>query len=138
MNSLYRELDESQQKMLRGPGDETICGYPIRDLVIFADACRVAGVGPKELKDFVGNVEATCDAVVKAMDEHLARCLEKYLKPTAIYENEEAEEDVLIEALEKNTEEIEKRRTIVTLSIENIYKEKSKHWKRSSRHFVTE
>lgn len=67
--------------MIQSLGDETICGYPIRDLVVFADACRVAGVGPKELKDFVGNVEATYDAVVKAMDEHLVRCLEEYLRP---------------------------------------------------------
>lgn len=68
--------------MIPSPGDETICGYPIRDLVIFADACRVAGVGPIELKDFVGNVEAAYSVVAKAMDEHLARCLEKYLRPT--------------------------------------------------------
>lgn len=59
------------------PGDETIYGYQIRDLVIFADACRVAGVGPKELKEFVGNVEAAYDVVAKAMDEHLARCLKE-------------------------------------------------------------
>lgn len=64
------------QPMPQSPGDETICGYLIRDLVIFADACRVAGVGPKGLKDFVGNVEATYDAVLKAMDEHLARCID--------------------------------------------------------------
>lgn len=68
--------------MISSLGDETIYGYPIRDLVVFADACRVAGVGPKELKDFVGNVEATYDAVVKAMDEHLARCMEDYLRPS--------------------------------------------------------
>lgn len=95
--------------MIQSPGDETICGYPIRDLVIFADACRVAGVGPKELKEFVGNVEATYSVVAKSMDEHLARCVERYLRPTAIYENEEVEEDVLIKASEKNTEEIEKK-----------------------------
>lgn len=95
--------------MIPNPGDETIYGYPIRDLVIFADAYRVAGVGPKELRDFVGNVEATYDAVVKAMDEHLARCLEEYLRPTAIYENEEVEENVLIEALEKSIGKVEKK-----------------------------
>lgn len=66
--------------MPQSPGYETIYGYPIRDLVVFADACRVAGVGPKELKDFVGNVEATYDAVVKAMDEHLARFMKDYLR----------------------------------------------------------
>lgn len=70
--------------MPQSPGDETIYGYPIRDLVIFADACRVAGVGPKELKDFVGNVEAAYSVVAKAMDEHLARCLEEYLRPLEI------------------------------------------------------
>ena len=70
--------------MPQSPGDETIYGYPIRDLVIFADACRVAGVGPKELKEFVGNVEAAYDVVSKAMDEHLARCLEEYLRPLEI------------------------------------------------------
>lgn len=68
--------------MTQSPGGETIYGYPIRDLVIFADACRVAGVGPKELKEFVGNVEAAYDVVAKAMDKHLARCLKEYLKPT--------------------------------------------------------
>lgn len=77
--------------MISNPGDETICGYPIRDLVIFADACRVAGVGPKELKDFVWNVEEAYSVVAKAMDEHLARCLEKYLRPTTTHETGEAE-----------------------------------------------
>lgn len=67
--------------IVNSPGDETIYGYPINDFVIFADACRVAGVVPKELKDFVGNVEAAYSLAVKAMDEHLARCLEEYLRP---------------------------------------------------------
>lgn len=70
-------------------GDETIFGYQIKDLVIFADACRVAGVGPKELKEFVGNVEVAYDVVVKAMDEHLARCMEDYLRPSLYPEREE-------------------------------------------------
>lgn len=39
--------------MTQSPGDETIYGYPIRDLVIFAEACHLAGDVPKELKDFV-------------------------------------------------------------------------------------
>lgn len=95
--------------MPQSPGDETICGYPIRDLVIFADACRVAGVGPKELKDFAGDVETIYGAVAKSMDEHLARCLEEYLRPTKPYEIDEAEYDALTEALKKNTEKIEKK-----------------------------
>lgn len=95
--------------MIQSPGDETIYGYPINDLVIFADACRVAGVGPKELKDFVGNVEEAYSVVVKAIDEHLARCLEEYLRPTIPYETDEAEDDALTEALKKNTEKIEKK-----------------------------
>lgn len=102
-------VGQGNRPMIQSPGDETIYGYPINDLVIFADACRVAGVGPKELKDFVGNIEAAYDVVAKAMDEHLARCLEEYLRPTEIYENEKVEGDVLIEALEKNTEKIEKK-----------------------------
>lgn len=130
-------VGNEQYPMIPSLGDETICGYPIRDLVIFADACRVAGVGPKELKEFVGNVEAAYDVVVKAMDEHLARSLEEYLKPTAIYENEEAEEDVLIEALEKNTEKIEKKANDCYAEYRNTYKGKPKHWKGSLRHFVT-
>lgn len=77
--------------MIPSPGDETIYGYPINDLVIFADACRVAGVGPKELKDFVGNVEEVYSVVVKAMDEHLEKLLEEYLRPTTTHETGEAE-----------------------------------------------
>ena len=76
-----RDYPEGTGIMPQILGDETICGYPIRDLAVFADACRVAGVGPKELKDFVGNVEEAYSVVVKAMDEHLARCLEEYLRP---------------------------------------------------------
>lgn len=106
-DSLYPEITTAP--MPQSSGDETIYGYPIRDLVIFADACRVAGVRSKELKDFVGNVEAAYSVVAKAMDEHLARCLEEYLRPTTICENEEVEEDVLIEALEKNTGKVEKK-----------------------------
>ena len=79
--------------MIPSPGDETIYGYPINDLIIFADACRVAGVGLKELKDFVGNIETAYDVVAKAMDEHLARCLKKYLRPTTTHETGEAEKE---------------------------------------------
>lgn len=82
MNALYHDIDSCQQRMPQSPGDETIYGYQIRDLVIFADACRVAGVGPKELKEFVGNAEVAYDIVAKAMDEHLARCFEEYLRPS--------------------------------------------------------
>lgn len=84
-------VGQENYPMISNPGDETICGYPIRDLIIFADACRVAGVGPKELKDFVGNVEVAYGVVAKAMDEHLARCLEEYLKPTTTHKTGEVE-----------------------------------------------
>lgn len=99
----------NEYPMISSPGDGTIYGYPINDLIIFADACRIAGVGPKELKDFVGNIETAYDVVAKAMDEHLARCLEEYLRPTIPYETDEAEYDALIEASKKNTEKIEKK-----------------------------
>lgn len=81
----------NEYPMIPNPGDGTIYGYPINDLVIFADACRVAGVEPKELKDFVGNIEAAYSVVAKAMDENLARCLEEYLRPTTTYETGEVE-----------------------------------------------
>lgn len=81
----------NEYPMIPNPGDGTIYGYPINDLVIFADACRVAGVEPKELKEFVGNVEKAYSVVAKAMDEHLARCLEEYLRPTTTYETGEVE-----------------------------------------------
>ena len=81
----------NEHPMIPNHGDGTIYGYPIRDLVIFADACRVARVGPKELKDFVGNIGTAYDVAAKAMDEHLARCLEKYLRPTTTHETGEVE-----------------------------------------------
>lgn len=81
----------NEYPMIPSTGDETICGYPINDLVIFADACRVAGVGPKELKDFVRNIETAYDVVAKAMDEYLAKCLEEYLRPTTTHETGEGE-----------------------------------------------
>lgn len=102
-------VGQENYPMISNPGDGTIYGYPINDLIIFADACRVAGVGPKELKDFVGDVEAIYGAVAKSMDEYLARCLEEYLRPTIPYETDEAEDDALTEALKKNTEKIEKK-----------------------------
>lgn len=67
--------------MPQSPGDETICGYPIRDLVIFAEACRVAGVGPEDLKNFVRNIEAAYAVASKAFAEHLTRCFADHLKP---------------------------------------------------------
>lgn len=63
------------------PIDGTAYGYPVKELVVFAEACRVAGVGPEDLKDFVRNIEAAYAVASKAFDEHLTRCFADHLKP---------------------------------------------------------
>ena len=49
-------LQEALRKLARyedAEGRETCCGYPVRDLIVFAEACRQAGVEEKDLHLFV-------------------------------------------------------------------------------------
>lgn len=89
-------------------------------------------LGPQRHYEWVGGSwieslkKAKSDIENWIMDEYLARCSEEYLRTTAIYENEEAEEDVLIEALEKNTEKIVKKANDCYAEYRKYLQEKAK------------
>ena len=44
--------------------NKTICGYPVDELIVFADACRKAEITNDQLHDFAANVK---DAYMYAM-----------------------------------------------------------------------
>ena len=89
-------------------------------------------LGPRRHYEWVGGSwieslkKAKSDIENWIMDEHLSRCSEEYLRTTAIYENEEAEEDVLIKALEKNTEKIVKKANDCYAEYRKYLQEKAK------------
>ena len=60
----------------------TVYGYPVRELVLFATACRQAGVTEADLHDYALNFEAVCqlvmDEVYKAHTEAIAKALGGY------------------------------------------------------------
>lgn len=56
------EIDTNNTKR---PGPQTICGYPIDDLIKLAFACRNFGVTNDELRDFIRNVDLTADCEKK-------------------------------------------------------------------------
>lgn len=47
----------------------TIYGYPVRDLGIFAEACRLQNVRVEDLHSFVLNLQAAFEVVYKSMQE---------------------------------------------------------------------
>lgn len=57
--------------------DDTIFGYKIKDLRIFAEACRKAEVTDDDLKEFVGNVEKAYTFVRLEQEEALRKAMDK-------------------------------------------------------------
>lgn len=51
------------------PTVEKVCGYPIKDLVVFAIACREQDISEKDLRGFVLNAEQAYEWIWKMMAE---------------------------------------------------------------------
>lgn len=47
---------------------ETIYGYKIEDLILFAQACRNQGITENDLKDFATNCEFAYKTIIDEMD----------------------------------------------------------------------
>ena len=58
---------------------KTICGYDAEELIIFADACRKAGILPHELHTFVLRTESAYAYVENRLQEELTAELERIL-----------------------------------------------------------
>lgn len=55
--------------------DSTVCGYRVKELLLFAEACRKQGITETELHDFCLNVESAYQLVIDEQRE----VTEKYL-----------------------------------------------------------
>lgn len=71
----------------------TVYGYPAKDLIMFAWACREMNVSELDLKKFVGNVSFAFDFVQKEYEKMLNRTLEDVLEDMKINFPEEVSED---------------------------------------------
>lgn len=58
-----------EEKIRKG----TFCGYSFEELLIFAEACRKAGIEEHDLKDFCRNVQSAFEYVYSKMLEELDR-----------------------------------------------------------------
>ena len=73
LTEYYHHRTDVQHEALREALDRvpevTICGYPIRELVIFAEACRTQGVEIEQMKALSMNLEYAFEIIQKAMDK---------------------------------------------------------------------
>ena len=65
--------DEIEEQMRK----HTFCGYSFEELLIFAEACRKAGIEEHDLKVFCKNVESAFNYVYSKMVEELDRNYKK-------------------------------------------------------------
>lgn len=62
-----------EEKIRKG----TFCGYSFEELLIFAEACRKAGIEERDLKDFCKNVQSAFEYIHSKMVEELDRKIMK-------------------------------------------------------------
>lgn len=58
-------------------GNRTIYGFPIRELAVLAEACRLQGITPEELHGFVLNLGTAIEIVYKSMQEQWDKAIKK-------------------------------------------------------------
>ena len=56
---------------------ETVCGYPMEDLVQFAIACRNAGITEDQLRDFHDFEELAIKEIYRRIREEFAQAVEE-------------------------------------------------------------
>lgn len=57
--------------------ERTIYGYPVRELAILAETCRLQGIQHHELHEFVLNLGGAFEIVMKSFQDELDRTIRK-------------------------------------------------------------
>ena len=60
-------------------GSETCCGYPLRDLIVFAEACRQAGVEERDLHLFVVSADSAIRFGAEEFDRLCKKAFEDFI-----------------------------------------------------------
>lgn len=68
--------------------DQTVYGYRLRDLLIFADACRKAEITNDELKIFVQSTEKMLDIFVKKVESEMVKSFDSFFNENIFQEGE--------------------------------------------------
>ena len=59
---------------------DTVYGYPVKEICVFAYACREAGITNEELHDFVLNYSMGAQLAMKAAQESFQKTVQEVLK----------------------------------------------------------
>lgn len=67
----HDRLEAERFEELKNPADppETVCGYPLQELVLFAQACRQNGVENQDLVSFAHDIVVIRDMVRRDLQE---------------------------------------------------------------------
>ena len=65
--------------MERISSEQTICGYPLYELIAFAQMCRREGIREGELKAFITNCQRAYDLIRRETQEAMFRSLQSQL-----------------------------------------------------------
>ena len=66
--------------MERINSETTICGYPLYDLLAFAQICRRENIQEDELKDFVNNCSKAYEIIKRETQQAMFDCIKSQLK----------------------------------------------------------
>lgn len=64
--------------------DAQVYGFRLKDIIVFAHACRMAGVQNHELKDFVNATVWMCEVFSKKVDEETSKQLKRFFEGSVI------------------------------------------------------
>ena len=57
----------------------TVCGYPFKELMVFADACRKYNVSESDMHEFCLNAESALQYIMDKMHEQMDKQMERML-----------------------------------------------------------
>ena len=57
----------------------TVCGYPFKELMVFADACRKYNVSESDMHEFCLNAESAWQYIMDKMHEQMDKQMERML-----------------------------------------------------------
>ena len=61
-----------------------VYGYDFKDILVFADACRRAGVRNEELKDFVNATEQMYEVFAKKVNEEMGKQMKRFFEGSVV------------------------------------------------------
>lgn len=77
IEALKRDDPETEfQKRLE---HTTFCGYPFKELMVFADACRKYNVSKSNMREFCVNAESAWNYIMDKMNEQMKKQVERML-----------------------------------------------------------